>query len=82
MFIDKTQLHKTEISKVSCLESVCKLLWIWQWTPGFHTRWRTYHLSQAISINVYKMFKCSAAISSLVLAHTIQRNKQEDHQLW
>jgi len=48
MFIDKTQLHKTEISKVSCLESVCKLLWIWQWTPGFHTRWRTYHLSQAI----------------------------------
>jgi len=46
MFIDKTQLHKTEISEVSCLESVCKLLWIWHRTPGFHTRWRTYHLSQ------------------------------------
>jgi len=43
MSIDKTQLHKTEMSEVTCLESVCKLLWISQWTTGFHIRRQTYH---------------------------------------
>lgn len=54
MFIDKTQLHKTEISEVSCLESVCKLLWTRQWTTGFHIRRQNDHLSQVITIKVHK----------------------------